>query len=160
NFAPPYMVNHVHHFAGCCKAPLMPLLAPEPAVELLFLRTAAAGQGAVDRPAVAGGAFHDERWAGHARQTSSKSASYSLATNSSTVRPAARIKFLSVPRSSSLWSGTESVTVAPSRVIMMWLPRCRAICQPNRSNTRTASRPPMTGRGDIRAPPPPAVSQW
>jgi type II secretory ATPase GspE/PulE/Tfp pilus assembly ATPase PilB-like protein len=44
------------------------------------------------------------------------------ARNSSTVNPASRISFRSVPGASSRWSGIESDTMLPGLVSTMWLP--------------------------------------
>ena len=45
---------------------------------------------------------------------------YSLASrNSETVRPEARMRLRSVPRATSLWSGTESVAILPGLMRMM-----------------------------------------
>src|SRR4051812_14019634 len=50
---------------------------------------------------------------------------YIPAINSSTVRLAARISVLSVPRATSLWSGTERVTSSPGLMRIIWLECCR-----------------------------------
>ena len=68
--------------------------------------------------------------------------------NSSTVKPARRIRERSVPCRMVDLFGTES-DGAPRFLRMMWLPRWRSICQPKCSNTRTTCAADTNGTGGI-----------
>ena len=68
--------------------------------------------------------------------------------NSSTVKPARRIRERSVPCRMVDLFGTES-DGAPRFLRMMWLPRRRSISQPKCSNTRTACAADTNGTGGI-----------
>ena len=57
-----------------------------------------------------------------------------------------RRRLLNVPFATSLGSGIDNVAIWFSLVMMMWLPLCRATCQPYDSNTSTTSCPLSTGR--------------
>jgi len=70
-------------------------------------------------------------------------------TNSSTVRPAARIRLLRVPGATLRWFGIESVAQLPSFTRIKWLPFCRTIYQPSRLNVDATRFPLRTGRAAI-----------
>jgi hypothetical protein len=72
------------------------------------------------------------------------------ATNSSTVSPLERIRLRKVPLAISRRSGTDNVVMLPTFTRIIWLPRCRAKCQPALTKMRTTSLPLQTGNEPIR----------
>lgn len=67
--------------------------------------------------------------------------------------PARAIRLLRVPLATWEWLGIESVAMWPVRVMMMWLPRCRAMVQPSFSNVLTTCLGFSSGTGGIRCEP-------
>ena len=70
---------------------------------------------------------------------------YNNITKSSTVKPADFISFLSVPLSSSLCIGTESITSQSFFIIMIWLPVCLTTDHPDLLKALTAFMPEILG---------------